>query len=159
MRKPHPIDIEVVRASISYNSVTGVFRWLIDKRGHRRAGDIAGSSRGGYWRVKINQRAYTGGRLAWALYYGRQPRGEVDHRDGNPSNNRISNLREATHLQNCQNIDARGIRFEQDRNKWLARIGFRGKQINLGRFAKEEDALRAYAEAAKKLRGEFVRAI
>ena len=158
-KRPIHIDLTAAIENVSYDPVTGIFRWLISKRGHRRCGDIAGSKRGNRWRVKIAQRTYEGGRLAWAIDYGRQPRGEVDHRDGDGLNNRIKNLRECTHFDNCQNRLDRGVRFEPERNKWLARICFNYQQINLGRFVTEREARAAYLAAAKKYRGEFARGI
>jgi len=157
-------DIAYLKTQVSYDPLTGVFTWVVSKRGHRRAGDIAGSiwksRRGGpYWRVKIDQRAHRAGILAWVLHYGTWPVGEIDHRDGNGLNNRIANLRDATHPQNCQNVPGAGIRYEQDRNRWLARIRVNGHEMNLGRYVNRDDAAAAYKQACVTYRGEFARGI
>ena len=155
-------EIAELRRQLSYDPKTGIFRWAVNKRGPRKSGDIAGCrwqpKRGGpRWKVKANGRVFDGGRLAWILYYGKDAYPELDHRDGDALNNRINNLREATHFQNAQNVPSRGIRYEADRKKWLARICIAGKQINLGRYETEEGAIQAYITASIKYRGQFSR--
>lgn len=154
-----PIDIAAARNALDYDPETGVFRWKISNRGHRKAGDVAGSrvGRGTYRRVKINQQEYAAHRLAWAMMYGEDPGDEIDHINGDPSDNRIANLRPATRQQNCQNIGAAGVRFEPDRQRWLARICVNGRQKNLGRYLARDDAERAYRAAASLHFGEFAR--
>ncbi len=150
------IDIDGAWKRLTYDPDTGEFRWRANNRGPARAGSLAGSSAPqGYWRVKLDQKAYLAHRLAWAMYYHEQPPAEIDHRNGVRTDNRISNLREATRLQNCQNVSGRGVRFEASRGKWLARICVNYKQINLGRYATEEEARAVYLEACRTHFGEF----
>lgn len=152
------MDLANLHRHLRYDPLTGVFSWRISKRGHRRAGDVAGSLTGkGYWRVKVCQVAYLAHRLAWAMHYGVEPAGEVDHRDGNPLNNRIANLRLATRQQNCENVKGAGVRFEAERGKWLARICVKRRQINLGRYDTEAEARAAYEAAKVAHRGDFAR--
>ncbi len=90
----------------------------------------------------------------------------VDHINGDGLDNRRSNLRHATNSQNITNLvrrnagkysKYRGVsRFPRTRC-WQARIGANGKGFWLGNFASEEEAARAYDEAARKLHGEFAR--
>jgi len=44
----------------------------------------------------------------------------------------------------------RGVSWAKQRGKWLSRIRIRGKQVNLGYFADEKHAARAYDNAARK---------
>lgn len=88
----------------------------------------------------------------------------VDHKDGDGLNNRRSNLRFATQLENTWNskgkVDGRkGVTRVSRlfRRPWQARIAINGKQVHLGYFPTYEEAARAYDSTAKKLHGEFSR--
>ena len=74
----------------------------------------------------------------------------IDHRDGNPSNNRIENLRVTTHQGNMWNqVRAKGYSWHEQTKKWMAQIKVNGKTINLGYFDTEEEAHQAYLDAKK----------
>lgn len=87
----------------------------------------------------------------------------VDHINGNPLDNRRSNLRVATHAQNMANRKShknntsgfRGV--YRAKNRYRAEIKHQGKKIRLGSFATAEEAGAAYSCAAKELFGEFFR--
>lgn len=88
----------------------------------------------------------------------------IDHKNRNGLDNRRENLRITTPSSNSANCKiqrknntsgAKGVRFEADRQKWLARITVNGVIKNLGRFALKSDAMIAYATAAKKHFGKF----
>ena len=92
----------------------------------------------------------------------------VDHKDGDGLNNRRENLRLCTQQENLRNTRKRkssasrfkGVTFQKDRathaRPWLAQIKGERKQ-NLGRFATEEEAARAYDRAATAMFGEFAK--
>lgn len=107
-------------------------------------------------------------RIAWFLYYGRWPNAQVDHIDLDPSNNRITNLREAGQSQNSANTKKRthyqgrhptskykGV--YRCRTRWQAKIKHSGRDLYLGSFTSEEEAHAAYVKAAKELHKEFFR--
>lgn len=87
-----------------------------------------------------------------------------DHIDRNKLNNQRNNLRECSHAQNCANKSKqnkkttskyKGVSFYKRTGKWQAYIKHNYAQKNLGHFLSEEDAAKAYNNAAVKLFGEF----
>lgn len=149
------ITAERLRSILDYDHLTGVFRWRLSV-GRVRAGDIAGhmSKKSGYWLIKISQFKYMAHRLAWLYMTGEHPVNEIDHRDKKRSNNAWKNLRAATRKQNQENKcdhQLRGIRWEEDRGKWMARIKHNGKAFNLGRFNELQDAISARRSAEIRL--------
>ena len=97
-------------------------------------------------------------RVAWAMTYERWPLDEIDHRNGDGLDNRISNLREATHSENSQNkavsaicgtvFDAATPRLKR---RFRAYIKVNKKHIWLGSFFTGEEAHAAYLAAKAKL--------
>jgi hypothetical protein len=90
---------------------------------------------------------------------------QIDHIDGNKLNNQRVNLRFCTRTQNACNGKSRknssskykGVNFDKQTGRWLARIQMNKKQKNLGRFDNEVDAAIAYNKMATELHGVFAR--
>jgi len=116
-----------------------------------------------HWLVGIDDEIYPLASLVWLWHYGEYVLG-LDHKDQNPSNNNISNLRKATITQNnCNRAKNKrnatsifkGVSWSKYRNKWIAHIQHKGKQRHLGFFVLEQDAAEAYNKKAIELHGEF----
>lgn len=114
------------------------------------------TSKEGYRNIYYSGKSYRAARVAWFLYYGEQPPPEIDHKNGNSTDDRIENLREATPKQNTANKGMyrnntsghKGIFFRKDCNKWRVRLGNSGR-IALGHFDTLEEAIDARDAAAK----------
>ena len=161
----HPgLTAERLRELLNYDPVTGLFHWRVH-RFRRRAGEQAGGvSAKGRLQIEIGGRCYQAPRLAWLHVTGEWPAGQIDHRDLNPLNNRLDNLREATNGQNAANRRSwnkhgmKGVTYREGLTKpWMAQIKHNGRVRNLGRFATKEEAHTRYVEEAEKLHGVFAR--
>lgn len=95
-------------------------------------------------------------RVIWKMAYGTEP-DCIDHIDGDPSNNRLANLREVTQSGNMKNQKLRidngtgtpGIHFDKNRGLYMAYVNSEGKRKYLGRYATLERA-RAVREGANR---------
>jgi len=116
----------------------------------------------GYVVVNIQEKSYKVHRLIYMMFYGFMPK-MIDHIDGNKQNNKIENLREATHTQNLQNRPKyksntsgyKGVSFHKKTKKWQASIRINNKQNYLGLFKTPLDAYEVYCKEAKKYHKEF----
>jgi hypothetical protein len=98
-------DLEVLKEWLTYDPLTGLFHWRKDPPKKIVAGKIAGGPSGaGYVSVMFTRKHHLGHRLAWLYITGKLPIGMIDHINGDPSDNRWENLREATYCVNAQNI-------------------------------------------------------
>lgn len=148
---------------MNYDPDTGVFSWVGKPPKH--SSKIAGSSaHSGYRKICIDSKRYYAHRLAWFFVHGMWPSKYIDHINGDCSDNRISNLREATHAENLRNTGPqrnsvsgiKGVYLHQP-NVWRARISVGKRAIHLGIFSDKEKAEVAYRVAAKKYHGAFAR--
>ena len=139
----------------------GNLYWKIAKQ-KTVIGKIAGSKLpNGYFHFQLNGKFILHHRAIFLMHYGYLPK-FIDHIDGNPSNNRIENLREVTASQNCWNqkykgsaSGVKGVTWNKQDKRWQSQIRANGKKFYLGKFVNLDDAIVAYKNAAKKLHGEY----
>lgn len=152
---------------LSYDPDTGIFSWATP-RPRVRVGDKAGGihKRSGYVMIEIDGKSYAAHRLAWFYMTGSMPKNQIDHINRVRSDNRFSNLREATNGQNRANTVSssrhglKGVTHKKwlKEKPWEARITFEKKVRSLGCFATKEEAHAAYCKEAKRLHGDFFNA-
>lgn len=149
---------ERLKQLLHYEPQMGVFTWRVDRNHLARSGCVAGSVNScGYRHIWIDGRQYKASRLAWLYVHGAFPSGLIDHIDRVRTNDRISNLRIASRIENGQNLGVRknnksgfvGVSWHKRTSKWTAQIAINGRKIYLGLFntAKEASAARTIAKA------------
>lgn len=137
------------------NSITGLrsttaARWNSENAGKPALAQISK----GYRRGRLFGRYIFAHQAVWLFEKGEWPRGEIDHINGDPQNNHISNLRRVTSQQNTRNQARRrkgiplGVYRRKD--KWVAMIRSETKLIYLGRFTSIDAAAAARKLAEKK---------
>jgi len=146
--------------ALRYDPETGAFIWLIDRPAGIKAGDVAGGiAPDGYVYLKALGERYIAHRLAWAFVHGFFPSGHIDHRDGNRSNNAISNLRDVPRQINNENrvkpnknnrSGTLGVRTRPC-GTYAATIRIKGKDKHLGTYKTAELAHAAYVKAKRQL--------
>lgn len=157
--------IDELKALLAYDPETGIVTYRV-KRYRKNAGDLAGFQSGEYLCIGINQFDYKLHRVAWALHYGEWPSLEIDHINGNGSDNRIVNLRNVTHAQNLKNrknaknntTGLKGVFYCKRDKTWSSKIRVDYQWKCLGTFQTKEEAAEAYAAGSVLYHGEFRRA-
>jgi hypothetical protein len=133
-------------------------------RGTAKIGALAGcKGKLGYWQISFNGKIYKAHRIIFLMLNGYLPK-YIDHIDGNRSNNKIENLREASHIQNCFNrkimtntTPAKGVVWKPHLKKWEVSCWKEAKKYYGGYFENKEDAIKASIILRKKYHGEFAR--
>lgn len=141
---------------ISNGQVSAIGEEWVEVKWHNKRNNHLGTY---FSKYKINIQAH---RFTWECFRGSIPEGmEIDHKDRNPSNNDLSNLRIATRQVNQRNTGKqnrkngisskyKGVSFRKDREMYSAQIVVNKKKIHLGHFKHEIDAAKRYDEEAKK---------
>jgi hypothetical protein len=113
----------------------------------------------GYLVSQIMDMPFRAHRVAWAIMTGAWPSDQIDHINGNRSDNRWCNLREADDRENAVNkarqsrnkTGCTGVRWHNGRGYWEAFITRKRKFMTVGCFQKFEDAVAARKSAERKL--------
>ena len=153
------LSLSFVLETLEYHPETGA---LLQKKARPRSkvGSLAGGvTPYGYRYIQLRGRKYAAHRLVWFIEHGRFPPYDIDHIDGNKLNNKITNLREATRKQNCENKGAqknnklglRGVSYNQRLKKYIAQIQHNGVNHYIGLYKDPLEARKAYIAVAKSL--------
>lgn len=161
---PERPSIERLREAFNYDPVTGTLTNKITRGFRALAGDVAGNAGVYHRHVRVDYLRIVAHVIAFALMVGRYPTAEIDHINGDGFDNRWSNLREASRLQNTRNTRVRrhnklGLKGvnEYKPGKFAAFITLAGKSRYLGTFRTAPGAAKAYDAAATLHFGAFAR--
>lgn len=178
MDKESIITPEIVRQLLDYDPNTGHLTWrfrsrdknpetaphILDMFNTSRAGKLAGSHcTQGYIQLRITYAGkgfvFKGHRVAWAWVHGQWPPDQIDHVNGKRDDNRISNLRNVTMLENNRNKGLHprnksghwGVRWVK--GAWEAKFRTATENHYIGRFPTKEEAARAVRKRASEIGG------
>ena len=156
------LTAKIVRDLITYSPDTGKLFWKerpnqkLFNKGYagketftaitlRESGEI------GRLDGRLFNKTYSAHRIAWLIYYGEWPKGQIDHINHDPTDNRIKNLRDVTASENNRNrtlqknnkVNFNGVFFDKQTNRYRAQIKIDGVKKCLGRYDTVEEAIAA----------------
>ncbi len=173
----NPITVELlsyeqISALLDYDSETGKLFWKHRSRSLFKSEQsfkawnkrfatqeaITSYDSSGYRHGQILGRNYRAHRLIWILHYGEWPQLHIDHINGDPSDNRIVNLRsvsQSTNMRNARrpvrnNSGVVGVCWDASRGQWLCQMQVNGRRVRIGRFDHFDDAVAARKSAEEK---------
>lgn len=175
------ITLKYLKEALRYDPAAGTLTWRHDRplehfktakahRGYvtRDAGKEAGSVRSGYRGINIGGRPMLTHRIIYAMENSIELKDldtRIDHKDNDTLNNKIENLRPATHNENMHNrgMNAnntsghKGVSYKKQNDRWVANIRLNGVKVHLGYFDTPEAAGAARERAANDMHGDFAR--
>lgn len=150
--------LELVRSELRLQD--GKLYWRERGNGRKRDCRAGNLERNGYRRVKLGGLSYYEHRLVFALFHGRWPAAQIDHKDGIHDHNNPENLREVSNRENLRAFQKkaagssskyRGVYWDKSAKKWHAQIAKDGNNHYLGLFTNEDDAAIAFNNAATRM--------
>lgn len=159
--------VDVIKSWFDYDRETGTIWWTdwIDDSWYKHEGlrnkflqERAGRIVEFYFTQSGHMRIRAGGiddifahLIAWVLEYGELPEHSIDHIDGDPTNNRIENLRDVPHKINMRNRKLSsantsgftGVYWHKEQQKWRSTVMTDQKRQHLGNFDTIEEAVEA----------------
>lgn len=158
---------EYLKECLDYCPHTGLFAWKKRPKQHfermpdwqgwnnRYPGKLAGAvqdmkaCRTNYILICISDKLHKAHRLAWLYMHGTYPDNNIDHINGDGTDNRIVNLRDVTNAENHRNqrrpinnsSGTIGVCWHSYRKAWSSRINLNGKRVNLGYFDDINEAI------------------
>lgn len=172
MEHTHPLSPEILCRMVTYDPESGAFVWLerspeLSCARLKKSCDIRligkpafnSPDEKGYLKGRILGKCYRAHRVAYAMFHGKWPDGQIDHINGDRSDNRISNLRDVSPLENSRNVKRKadntsgvqGVCWSGLHKQWRARASDRGRRIEIGLFHSLDDAAAARAKALREL--------
>lgn len=152
---------------LSYDPATGVVSWNYEYTPHGKPikGLPGCVNNSGYIRIGLNNKDVLAHRIAYRVMTGQEvPDGmDIDHINGDRTDNRWTNMRVVSRSQNNMNAKIRadnrsgvkGVTFDKRRGKWSAEIRVNNRKIFLGRFDTIDEAAEKRKHAESEMFGEY----
>jgi hypothetical protein len=148
---------ERIQEIFNYDAITGIVTTKLVRHGSRTyiGAPVGTLTNYGYLCVRVDGKRYQLHRLIWLHVYGYIPKEDLDHIDGDRTNNRLVNLREANRQDNLKNTAVHkdsstgilGVNWDKRKSKWRATIYVNKKQEHLGYFEEIQEAALARQQA------------
>ena len=159
-KKPNTqhLTVETARRVFNYDPDTGLLTWAIQANSRALIGDEVGKiSNRGYRVTKYKRKDYSVHRIIWLIVHGKWPTGQIDHINGEKTDNRIENLRDVSLRENLCNQKRHregrlpGAYYDKNMRGWRAHIRINNVYVYLGMHPTEKEANAAYMKARAKL--------
>ena len=169
MAKRELPDPELLRKLLRYEAETGKLFWrerpcemFPSKQSwktwntkHANSEALKAKDAKGYKHGQVLNKHYMTHRVVWALVHGAWPNEQIDHINGDKSDNRIFNLRDVSHAVNAKNLKksaantsgSTGVSWMPSKKCWRAEICVDGRRMHIGVFKSLEEAKVARADA------------
>jgi len=151
---------ERARELLEYIPENGLLVWRKTNSNAAKKGAIAGylSKKDGRVSVRIDNKLYKAHRVIFLIVKGEWPE-EVDHINGDPSDNRWDNLRSVTHRENMKNrkvcsnstTGIMGVVWNRHNSKWRVRVKALDVHREIGSFSDFFDACCARISAQNEM--------
>jgi hypothetical protein len=151
------------RNEINYETADSLFYYKDGELYRKNTNKKIKTKEGKYSLVMVNYKNYLVHRIIFLLHHKYLPN-VVDHIDGNKSNNKIENLREATLSQNNYNrkytknsSGYKNVVFCKSKNKYMVQLSYEKNYKNYGYFKNLDDAVKLAKSIRENLHGTFAR--
>lgn len=154
-----------LRLLFNYDPVTGWVTRRVSRKGNAKGSRAGNLQPNGYRRICIDGVKYYEHRLVWLYVHGVWPPEDMDHRDAQFADNRLTELRQASTSQNLANARRRsdntsgykGVSLHKATGMWRARVFINKRETCLGYFRTTLEAHKAYVVAATAHYGQYAR--
>lgn len=143
---------------LEYDKTTGNLYWKVRSSLGVRIGFVAGCKDSkGYVNIGFAGKIYKAHRIVWYMETSEWPKGCIDHINGNPSDNRMCNLRDVSTRENGNNQKSHrqgkipGISSKKLNGRYRVKIQIAGKDVHLAWMENKEYAGIAYSVAKENL--------
>jgi hypothetical protein len=151
-------DAEKLRSLLRYDPETGRLYYKVTMKGHIAEGREAlrNTTNKGYRRGGVFGKLYMAHRIIWKIVHGYDPPEEIDHINGDRSDNRIENLRLASRSDNTRNTRRKKSNtsgctgVHPCKRYWVATIRVGSRQVELGYFRDKDLAIKCRKDAERK---------